>query len=91
LEQWISLPYGERLNFVLTKQDIDNLVFAFLRLAEAQGKLSGALVAWSNAQTAAANQELTEFHRLNIEAQNNFRQFFTGILVAALAGRTDAR
>jgi hypothetical protein len=91
LEQWISLPPGERLHVLLTKQDVDHFTFAFLRLAEAQSKLEGSLVSWSHGQLADANAALAEFRRLNVEAQNNFRQFFTGLIVAALKGRTDAR
>jgi hypothetical protein len=58
LEQWTSLPAGQRFSLLLTKQDIDQLVFAFLRLAEAQSKLEGSLVSWSNGQLADANAAL---------------------------------
>jgi hypothetical protein len=90
LEQWLSLPAGQRFSLVLTKQDIDHFVFAFLRLADAQSKLESSLVFWSNGQLADANAALAEFRRLNVEAQNNIRQFLTGIMVAAFKGRTDA-
>jgi len=91
LEQWIALSPSERLNIIFTKQDIDQFYFAFQRLAEAQSQLEASLVSWSNGRLEEANRALAEFRRLNVESQNNFKQFFTGLMVAAFKGRADAR
>jgi hypothetical protein len=88
LEQWVLIPPAERLCADLTRQDLDHLIFGLLRSAEAQQKLEQTVVSWSHNQLEAANANLAEFRRLNIDSLNNLRQFITGLMVSAIRGRS---
>ena len=87
LEQWVAIPPGERINTSLTRQDFDHLLFGLLRANEATALLQRGMVSWSHGNMAEANEFIAQFQRLNAYSQNNFRQFFTALMVAALQGR----
>jgi hypothetical protein len=87
LDQWLAVPDHEVIAAKLTKQDINHLLFALLRGNEAQVALQRTLVSWSTGKTDEANAHLVEFQRLNVDSQNNVRQFFTGLMISFLATR----
>jgi hypothetical protein len=89
LEQWVTIPENERIEAPLTKQDIDNLLFGLLRGTESLTSLEQTLVHWSNGNLDTANKSLSETRRLNIESQNHFRKFFTGLMISALRAHGD--
>jgi hypothetical protein len=90
IEQWVGLPSSQRIQASLTKQDIDHLIVGLLRGADAQVALQDALLHWSNARNEQANQKLFDFRRLNLESQNRFRQFATGLMFAVVQGNKNA-
>lgn len=87
LDQWVALPPETVVEAALTKHDIDQLYFGLMRSSDAQGALERTLVEWSNGRMDTANLHLSQFRRLNADGQNHYRQFFTGLLVAALRGK----
>src|SRR5579863_4564930 len=80
IEQWGEIPADTKLNFPLTRQDIDHLLLGLLRSLEAQGALERVIVDWSNGRVDDANRVLVEFRRQNIDAQNNVRQLVAAIM-----------
>ena len=90
LEEWATVPAQERIKAELTKRDIDQSLFGMLRSLEAQVALDGALVHWSNGQIEEANKALSEFRRLNVEAQNHVRQFYVALMISILQARRNA-
>jgi hypothetical protein len=91
LEQWLAIPAHETVQAPLTRQDIDHLIFALSRSAEAQSALEAVLTHWSNGRVQEANTKLLDFRRLNLEFLNNTRQFFSGLMIAALRARTHVK
>lgn len=89
IEQWGAIPSDNKLNFPLTRQDIDHLLLGLLRSLEAQGSLERVVIDWSNGRVEEANKTLGEFRRLNIDAQNNIRQLVAAIMASALRERTN--
>jgi hypothetical protein len=87
LEQWGEILPTDRLSFPLTRQDIDHLLTGLLRMTDAQVMLDRTLVEWSNGRVDEANRVIFEFRRLNIEAQNNLRQFIASVMASALRER----
>lgn len=87
VEQWGEIPGDSKLNFPLTRQDIDHLLLGLLRSLEAQGALERVIVDWSNGRVEEANKTLAEFRRLNVDAQNNIRQLVAAIMASALRER----
>ncbi|SNS38283.1 hypothetical protein SAMN05216374_1070 [Tardiphaga sp. OK246] len=91
IEQWGDIPTDARLNFPLTRQEIDHLLLGLLRSLEAQASLESIVVDWSNGRVDAANDTLTEFRRQNADAQNNVRQLAAAIMASAIRERGHAR
>lgn len=87
VEQWGELPQNERLNFPLTRQEIDHLLVGLLRTLEAQSAFDRTIIEWSTGKLDDANKSLGDFRRLNIDAQNNIRQLAAGIMASALRDR----
>ncbi|MFT4275986.1 MAG: hypothetical protein QM576_06470 [Rhodopseudomonas sp.] len=87
VEQWGEIPQNERLQFPLTRQDIDHLLLGLLRALEAQGTLERIIVDWSNGRLEQANSSLGEFRRQNVDAQNNIRQLVSAVMASALRER----
>jgi hypothetical protein len=91
LEQWMAIPSNERLTVDLTRQDFDHLLFGLLRSADATAKLQFVLVDWSHGKVQQANEKLIEFQRLHVDGVNNIRQFFTAVMISAIARRGNVR
>lgn len=91
LEQWVAIPQGHRIAAPLTRQDLDFLLFGLLRICEGQQAIDQVITLWSNGNAEEANKKLLEMRRLNTEAQNNIRQFFTGLIASALRERANAK
>jgi hypothetical protein len=89
LEQWIAIPPHERIAATLTKQDIDNLLLGLAKQSDAIASLDQTMVQWSNGEIGQANAALADSRRFNIEGLSRIRRFFTGLMVAALRGRSD--
>ncbi|WP_156332496.1 hypothetical protein [Rhodopseudomonas sp. AAP120] len=87
VEQWGEIPTNERLQFPLSRQDIDHLLLGLLRSLEAQATLERVIVDWSNGRLEEANLSLGEFRRQNVDAQNNIRQLVAAVMASALRGR----
>jgi hypothetical protein len=90
VEQWGDIPQNERLNFPLTRQDIDHLLLGLLRTLEAQTALDRVVTDWSNGRVEEANKHLTDFRRQNADAQNSIRQLVAAIMASALRERKNA-
>ncbi|MBI5128143.1 MAG: hypothetical protein HZA66_01755 [Rhodopseudomonas palustris] len=87
VEQWGEIPQNERLQFPLTRQDVDHLLLGLLRSLEAQATLERIVVDWSNGRLEQANLSLAEFRRQNVDAQNNIRQLVSAVMASALRER----
>jgi hypothetical protein len=90
LEEWVGVPAHEHLAVSLTRQDIDNFIFALLRNADALSAFDRTLVSWSNGDINGANREIGVFRRHHVDSQNYIRQFATALMVSALQGRKNA-
>jgi hypothetical protein len=91
LEAWGEIPGHERLNFPLTRQEIDHLLLGLLRLLEAQSTFEKSMIEWSSGRLDEANKLLGEFRRHNVDAQNNIRQLATAIMASATRERKNAK
>ncbi|UFS78193.1 hypothetical protein LPB73_12790 [Tardiphaga sp. 37S4] len=90
VDQWSEIPGSDRLNFPLTRQDIDHLLLGLLRSLEAQATLDRVITDWSNGRVDEANRALNDFRRQNADAQNNIRQLVAAIMASALRERKNA-
>lgn len=87
LEDWSAIPGNERVQAALTRQEVDHFFIGLLRSADAQRALADTVVSWSNGEQEKANRLLAEFQRLNLDAQNQYRQFMTAFMFSALRTR----
>jgi hypothetical protein len=90
IEQWGEIPQNERLQFLLTRQDIDHFMIGLIRALEAQTTLERMVVEWSQGKIEDANKTLAEFRRHNVDAQNNIRQLASAIMASSLRERKHA-
>ncbi|MEH2705104.1 hypothetical protein ABIF21_000157 [Bradyrhizobium elkanii] len=87
IEQWFEIPAQARVQFPLTRADIDHLIIGLLWTLDAQSKMDAALTAWSNGDLNGANKAIFESRRINIEAQNRIRQLGTALMASAIRER----
>ena len=84
IEEWIQVPSNQYIEPSITRRDLDRLLFSFNKLSQAQAELHQGLIEWSHGRIAEANAVLHNSNRLNIEAQNEFRQFFMALVISSL-------
>jgi len=83
LQKWVTLPADMPISVPLTRQDIDNLLFALLRNNDAHLAIDHAIVRWSNGEMDEANSSLVEFRKFTAQSQNHTRRFFAAIMAQA--------
>jgi hypothetical protein len=84
--KWFSLPPSALINVVLSRQDVDALVWGILAGFRAQQGTHQTIIDWSNQKIDDANTALYESRRANIEGQNFIRELYARIMQAATAG-----
>jgi hypothetical protein len=83
LQAWTEIPEVGFVEPKLTRADFDKLLIGLLKSFQAQSALETTLVHWSNQRIKEADAALYDSRRLNIEAQNNIRQFFAALMISA--------
>ena len=83
LQAWTAIPEVAFVEAKLTRGDFDRLLIGLLKSLQAQNALETSLVHWSNQRLKEADVALYDSRRLNIESQNNIRQFFAALMISA--------
>ena len=83
LQAWTAIPEVAFVEAKLTRGDLDRLLVGLLKSLQAQNALEASLVHWSNQRLKEADVALYDSRRLNIESQNNIRQFFAALMISA--------
>jgi len=78
---------NDYLEIQITKRDVDKLFFSIVKGLNAQEATHACIVAWSNGETAAANEAMQRSKRLLIESQNEIRQFLAAIMAGSIKGQ----
>ncbi|KQU50342.1 hypothetical protein ASG72_17120 [Bosea sp. Leaf344] len=86
VEPWLHLQSTDYIDVRLTKRDIDKFFFSAVKGLQAQEETHNCIIAWSNGDTAQANEALLRSKRLLIESQNEIRMFLAAIMAGAVHG-----
>jgi hypothetical protein len=84
VDQWLAIPWNQIVEPKLSKQEWEFLFFALTKMTSAQQQTNDCIVKWSNGDTLGANEAMDAARRTTIEADNQFRQFFTALIGSAL-------
>ncbi len=91
LQQWVSIPPDEPLVIgLLTKMDLDHLLFSTARISAAINSLQRAVIDLSNNRVEEANTAMVAAANANIEGETHMRKLFFGIMKSVLEVRKNA-
>jgi len=83
VDEWLSIAPEAYVDAQITRHDWDKLFESYENGLKAQYEFQEAMVAYTNGDTASANEKYHRSRKMLIDSQNAFRQMFTSLILSA--------